>query len=403
MKTKKAKPAADTTLQTRVMPPPAVDPPSADEAEQAAGWNMNIHRLIENYHNLIRTREIYYPLAYRFTRELGRGRQGVVFQALRQGARGCLTRHAIKVHDPAIYPSTEKYWTDMGRIASQVSRLQMVSSPQLVSRDIYEEVNGIGYTQMEMVQGMDVHQLVHGNHFDRARLRSTPEEWAHFNDVIFHDEKGYKRIQPGVAVYIMRQTLRGLEALHDAGFLHSDIKPSNMMIDRLGLVKLIDYGRAVLVDEKHTFLMGTPLFMAPELHGPGDNSVQADIYSVGLVGLELLRGEPLVEMPPDGLPEAELLRIKKSLPDRLPELLPSPVRENRVLIDMLRRFLHPDPTKRYPSASDAEAGPDGLVKIHKQLALVGKDSEYDRELGNYVEKLPSVRDPLPQEMDEVIA
>jgi len=403
MKKTEKKFAADSALQTRVMSLPLRMPPSVDDAVPAAGWSMNIRQLVENYHNLIRTREIYYPLAYRFTRELGRGRQGVVFQALRQGARGCLTRHAIKVHDPAIYPSTEKYWTDMGRIASQVSRLQTVSSPQLVSRDIYEEVNGIGYTQMEMVQGMDVHQLVHGNHFERARLRSTPEEWAHFTDVIFHDERGHKRIQPGVAVYIMRQTLRGLEALHDAGFLHSDIKPSNMMIDRLGLVKLIDYGRAVLVDEKHTFLMGTPLFMAPELHRGGSNSVQADIYSVGLVGLELLRGEPLAEMPPEGLPEAELLRIKKTLIDRLPELLPAPVRENRDLIDMFRRFLHPDPAKRYPSASDAEAGSDGLVRIHKQLALVGKDSEYDRELGDYVEKLTGACGPLPQGMDEVIA
>ncbi|AKJ63493.1 serine/threonine protein kinase [Kiritimatiella glycovorans] len=386
--------------QNRDAGPETVAGPESDPMP-AASREIDIKRLRRNYTGLLRSREIYYPLAYRFTRELGRGRQGVVFQALRQGARGCTTQHAIKLHDPSIYPSTEKYWTDMGRIASQISKLQKVNSPNLVSRDIYEEIDGIGYTQMEVVEGIDTHHLVHGNHFEAARARSTPEEWEHFTDAVFNVKDEIKRIQPGVAMFIMRQVLRGLEELHNAGFLHSDIKPANIMIDRLGIIKIIDYGRAVTVDEKHTFLMGTPLFMAPEVHCGESAMIQSDLYSVGLVGLELLRGRPLVDT--ETLNEDELLRFKMRLPELLPEILPTRVRRNDYIIGMLRRMLHPDPKQRYADAMEAESGPEGLVLVHKQLAQAGKDTEYDRELEFYIEKLLGRRNEPRREMDEILA
>jgi serine/threonine-protein kinase len=346
---------------------------------------INIDHLIDNYRQLIRYKEIYYPLAYKFTKELGRGRQGIVFHAYRQGARGCLTQHAIKVHDPSIYPTTEKYWNDMGRIAAQVSRMQKVSSPQLVSRDIYEEVNGIGYTQMELIDGIDVHHLIHGNHFDYTRARSSDDEWKQFNQNLFSVKDGLKRIKPGVALFVMRQVLRGLEELHGAGFLHSDIKPANIMVDKLGIVKLIDYGRAVRIDEKNNYLMGTPLFMAPELHRREPASIQSDIYSVGLVGLELLRGESLVDL--SNMKEKELLAFKNTLPERLDDLLPTFAKNNPFLVELLRKFIDPDPAKRYASAQEAESGDEGINRIHKQLVKVGLDSEYDRELGKYIEKV----------------
>lgn len=372
------------------MDPSKPDLPSSSETvaateklpgDAAAKPDEGHKRLLKNYTALIRSQEIYYPLAYRFTRRLGSGRQGVVYHALRQGARGCTTQHAIKIHDPSIYPNTEKYWTDMGRIASQISKLQKVHSPQLVARDIYEEVNGIGYTQMEVVEGIDIHSLVQREHSALVESRSTAEEWDNFNNVIYNEQG----VQPGVALYIMRQALRGLEALHNAGFLHSDIKPANMMIDRLGIVKLIDYGRAVRVDEENTFLMGTPLYMAPEVHRLQGASIQSDIYSVGLVGMELLCNEPLVAM--SALDEPKLLACKDRLVDILPKLLPEAVRENEYLIEMFQKFLHRDPAQRYASAAEAESGPDGLNQIHKQLALAGKDTEYDRELEKYVGKV----------------
>jgi eukaryotic-like serine/threonine-protein kinase len=344
-------------------------------------------QLVANYQAIVNAHAIYYPVAYRFLKELGRGRQGIVFLGLRQGARGCVTRHAIKLFDPGIYSSAKKYWTDMGRIAAQTSKLQLVKSPNLVAPEIYEESNGIGYVQMEVVDGISLRYLLDGQHLEQVKARCTKDEWARFTDVIFRVEKNKVRIQPGVALYIMRQVLRGLETLHEMGFIHSDVKPANIMIDRLGYVKLVDYGRAVVAHEKVTILLGTPLYMAPETHRREPSLVQSDIYSVGLVGLEMLRGAPLTD--PSKASETDLLHYKATLPEQLPDLLPEYVRQNAQFVVLLQRFLEPDPKRRYPSAEEAEVGSQGLLLVHKQLAQLGKDTEYGRELENYLAKLMS--------------
>jgi serine/threonine protein kinase len=264
-----------------------------------------------------------------------------------------------------------------------------VKSPNLVAPDIYEEYNGIGYVQMEMVDGVGLRYLLDGQHLERVKKQSTPEEWTSFTDVIFRLENKRVCIQPGIVIYIMRRMLRGLESLHDMGFVHSDVKPANIMIDRLGYVKLIDYGRATMIYEKVTLLLGTPLFMAPEMHRREPAITASDIYAVGLVGLEMLRGEPLISG--SGKSEAELLEFKMTLPDRLPELLPEYVRQNAKFVELMRRFLHPDPLKRFADAEQAESGKHGLILVHKQLAQLGKDTEYGRELERYLSKLVDPR------------
>jgi len=344
-----------------------------------------IKHLCEHYRAIVKAQAIFYPVAYRFPRELGRGRQGIVFLGLRQGARGCVTRHAIKLFDPSIYATPEKYWTDMGRIAAQTSKLQIVKNPSLVAPDIYEENNGIGYLQMEVVDGVSLRYLLDGAHLELVKARSTKEEWARFTDVVFRADRGRVRIQPGVALYIMRQVLRGIEALHDAGYVHSDIKPANIMIDRQGYVRLIDYGRAVLINERVTILFGTPVYMAPEIHRREASMIQSDIYGVGLVGLEMLRGDTGIK--PD-LDERGLLEAKEKLPGRLLTLLPEYVRQNAQFVVLLQRFLDPDPRCRYANATEAEVGSEGLLQVHRQLVQLGKDAEYGRELEAYLAKLP---------------
>ncbi|MCF7838697.1 MAG: serine/threonine protein kinase [Candidatus Marinimicrobia bacterium] len=345
----------------------------------------NLWQLQLNFENLIRERAIHYPVAYRLVRELGRGRQGIVFLGLRYGARGCVTRHAIKIFDPSIYAGVEQYWTDMGRIASQTSLLQTVNSPNLVSRDAYEEVNGIGYMQMEVVDGADLHYLLQGEHLDTAKNHSTYQEWAHFTDVIFRVEPQGVSIQPGVALYIMRQILRGLETLHELGFLHGDIKPANIMLNGLGYVKLVDYGRATRINERSGILFGTPLYMAPEQHRRRPSLIPADIYSVGLVGIEMLRGRRLID--PAGMTEQDLLDFKMDLPRTLPDLLPEHVRQNSQFLELLAKFVDPDPRRRYQWTGDADAGSSGLRIVHQQLAQIGRDAEYGRELQAYLVKI----------------
>lgn len=362
--------------------------PNSDP-DMASVLGRGLERLIANYQGILRARALYYPVSYHFIRELGRGRQGIVFLAQRQGSRGCFTRHAVKLFDPSIYRTAKRYWTDMGRIANQITRLQSLNAPNLVGRDIYEEASGIGYAQMEAIEGLDVQALLYGKHAERVRARSSRAEWSHFSDVIFRFENNRVRIQPGIALYIMRQVLRGLEALHDAGFIHCDVKPSNIMCNKLGLVKLVDYGRATLIDESITFLFGSPAFMAPEVHRREIYKVQSDIYSLGLVGIEMLRGEPLFDA--SQMAEADMLRFKLSLPERLPDYLPAHVRENKEFVELLRKLVQPDPARRFESAEQAASGSGGLALLHKQLTILGMDSEYDREMEAYIAKLYPAR------------
>ena len=379
-----ATPDASTVVETSSSSEPSILRDLAGNGANVVGAGSR--QLVSNYRAILAARAIYYPVAYRFPRELGRGRQGIVFLGLRQGARGCITRHALKLFDPAIYGNAKKYWTDMGRIAAQTSKLQLVKNPALVAPDVYEESNGIGYVQMEVVDGISLRELLDDVHSDQVRARSTEEEWRRFNDVIFRHENGKRMIQPGIALYVLRQVLRGLETLHEMGFIHSDVKPANVMIDRLGYVKLIDYGRATLVDEKITLLLGTPVYMAPETHAERVARTQSDLYSLGLVGLEMLRGERL--FPPEmGTNELALLQAKRELPGRLYDLLPEHVRQNAQFLLLLQRLLDPNVAGRFATAEEAEVGSTGLAMLHKQLTLAGKDTDYGRELENYLSKI----------------
>ncbi len=345
---------------------------------------LSIELLQQHYDAILQARNIYYPVAYQLPRLIGRGQQGHVFLGLRQGARGCITENAIKIYNPALYHTPEEYWTDMGRIAAQISSMQRMQSPNTVARYSYEETYGIGYAQMESIDGLDLMHLMQARNLQMAMQRSTPEEWSKFSESVFRLDYLAPRLQPGFVVYLMRGILRGLEQLHGLGFLHFDLKPGNVMVDRLGYVKIIDFGRAVRANENLSFLFGTPLYMAPETHRLQAGSQQTDLYSLGLIALELLRGEPLC--PPD-THQDKLLEAKMNLPDRLEKLLPHYVTENRSLVNILKRLLAPDPQDRYQSAKEAEIGENGLIVINRQLIHAGLDTEYARDLSDYLEKL----------------
>lgn len=343
-----------------------------------------ISELVAQYHALIRDRAINHPVPYRFSRELGKGRQGVVFLATRQGGRGCLTRHAVKLHDPAIYSSSEKYWTDMGRLASQVSKLQPVHSDNLVTRETYDEANGIGYLQMAVIDGIDLQYLLSGTHLAIARSQSSDEEWDHFMSTLFRLDGSRFMLQPGVALYILRKVLLGLMVLHEAGYLHADIKPSNIMIDRMGSVKLVDFGRAVELGEKISILLGSPIYMAPETHRLEPARAQSDLFSTGLVGLEMLSGGALEGCM--DMDDQQLIAFKSKLIERVEGMLPEHIRKSKRVVRLLKRFLHPNPANRYAHAREAEESYYRLRGIYREMGL-DADAEYDRELLMYLEKI----------------
>ena len=309
---------------------------------------------------------------YQLLSQLGRGRQGIVYRARREGSRACETTHALKVFDPSIYSSAEDYRADMGRIATQVSRLHGLRSPNLVNCDFYEECEDVGFVQMEHIAGIEL-----GHFLMVAETRALG-----FNEVFFNHFQGHLCVQPGIAIHIMREMLSGLETLHAAGYLHCDIEPSNVMIGPLGYVRLIDLGRAQQVGDEAGLLFGTPHYAAPEILAGARPSIRSDLYSVGQVGLELLTGGVL--FPERDPSRGILLRRKKELVSDLRARLPSYVARNEEFVNILARLLAPDPDDRYTSAASAEVYGSGLATVHKQLTRMNFDSDYRRDLASFV-------------------
>ncbi|HEX4451590.1 MAG TPA: serine/threonine-protein kinase [Kofleriaceae bacterium] len=93
---------------------------------------------------------------------------------------------------------------------------------------------------------------------------------------------------------IATQLLEGLVAIHDAGVLHADLKTSNVLIDELDRVTIIDFGLARRRGEASelTLVAGTPAYMAAELLDNKPPTVASDIYATGVVLYELLAGSP---------------------------------------------------------------------------------------------------------------
>jgi eukaryotic-like serine/threonine-protein kinase len=97
---------------------------------------------------------------------------------------------------------------------------------------------------------------------------------------------------------ILEQIDRGLRAFHRLEMLHQDLKPENIMIDKYGVVKIIDFGSVKIagIEEQHTplerhHLMGTYDYCAPEYLTGKPGSFQSDLYSVGVIIYEMLAGE----------------------------------------------------------------------------------------------------------------
>jgi eukaryotic-like serine/threonine-protein kinase len=107
---------------------------------------------------------------------------------------------------------------------------------------------------------------------------------------------GAAPLELGEVVRLAGQVARALDALHDAGILHRDVKPSNVLLDAGGNAALADFGLARMVDSTRVtdtgVLLGTPHYLAPELVAGGDATPQTDLYAFGCVLYELVTGRP---------------------------------------------------------------------------------------------------------------
>ncbi len=202
---------------------------------------------------------------YRLLERLGAGGMGAVYlcEHILMGRRVALKVLPIaQAEDPA---SLARFY----REAKAVARLD---HPNIVRAHDIDHEDKLHFLVLEFIDGVNLHEFVKKNGI-LAPLRA-----AHF----------------------IRQAAIGLQHAHEAGLVHRDIKPGNLLLDRCGMIKLLDMGLARFFDDdggafaktyEQGFSIGTADYMAPEQTIDYRVDIRADIYSLGGTLYYLLVGK----------------------------------------------------------------------------------------------------------------
>jgi len=284
----------------------------------AAGFSHTIYGLRKAVHDIRKLGQ------YTLEKKLGEGGMGVVYRA----SHAMLRRPtAIKLLLP------ERTGADaLERFEREVQRTAMLTHPNTVTVfDYGRTAEGVFYYAMELLEGASLDEIVD---IDGAQ----PEERV---------------------IHLLKQAAGSLAEAHDAGLIHRDIKPGNILVvDRGGiadLVKVVDFGlvkdisAGAAADATITTdasITGTPMYMAPEMMtAPDAVDARTDIYALGAVGYWLLTGSHVF----NGKTVLEVLAHHlHSTPERPSVRLNTPV--NRDLEKILMSCLAKNPGDRPESA-----------------------------------------------------
>jgi eukaryotic-like serine/threonine-protein kinase len=201
---------------------------------------------------------------YEITERLARGGMATVYRAVDTR----LTRTvAVKVMHVGLGDDAE-FARKFDREARAAAKL---SHPNVVSvfdqgQDV-EGTNSRPYIVMEYVEGQTLRDVLN---------RDAP-------------------LPPARALEIIEPVLGALAAAHDAGLVHRDVKPENVLISDRGRIKVADFGLAKAVSSQSStatqgLLIGTVSYLPPELVVSGKADARSDVYSTGVVLFELLTG-----------------------------------------------------------------------------------------------------------------
>ena len=269
---------------------------------------------------------------YEIVAELGRGGMGVVYK----GFEPALNRFvAIKELSPSLAHDPQL----VERFLREARSMAALNDPHIIQIYFIGQENGQPFFVMEFVEGDSLSGLL----------------------------KREGRLQPEVALKILYQTAQGLATAHDAGVIHRDIKPGNLMLSARGQVKIADFGIALATQDISKKLtstgefVGTPGYLSPEvcLGKPVDQ--RSDVFSLGIVLFEMLSGKtPFSDESPLGL---MLEVVKAEIPD---------VRQLNDAVDaqaaaILAKMLSKDPADRFQNCHDLAAA----LQAHPLVAHTG--------------------------------
>ena len=213
--------------------------------------------------------------------------------------------------------------------------------------------------EMEWVDGPSLRQTV-----DALRAHGAGVKLEHLTEILGAEPGALGNVT--LVQYFVELGLaiaRALHEVHEAGLIHRDVKPSNILIRRDGKPVLVDFGLARGLDPSVTrpgAFVGTPIYASPEQLRAGDEELdgRADVYSLGVTLYEAIALSP----PFSGSSTTEVLRRIEA--GRIPPLRRQAPHVSRDLETVLSKAMEPAAHDRYASA--AEFGDDLERLLHLQ-------------------------------------
>jgi serine/threonine protein kinase/Tfp pilus assembly protein PilF len=252
---------------------------------------------------------------YQVIEELGKGGMGRVYKALDKEIN---EKVAIKLLNPEVgsdEETIERFKNEL-RLARKVGHRNVCRM-----YDIAQE-EGAYYISMEYISGEDLKSFI---------VRSG-------------------QLTVGKAVSIAKQVCEGLSEAHRLGVVHRDLKPQNIMIDKEGNARIMDFGIARSLKVKGItgagVMIGTPEYMSPEQVEVKDVDQRSDIYSLGVILYEMVTGR----VPFEGETPLGVAMKHKTEAPRNPRELNSQIPED--LSRVILRCLEKEKEKRYQSAGE---------------------------------------------------
>jgi serine/threonine protein kinase/tetratricopeptide (TPR) repeat protein len=293
------------------LPPPQGRPPVMTETLQTPA-----HEL---------TTGLTFAGRYQVIEELGRGGMGRVYRALDKEVN---EEVALKLIRPEI--ASERKTLD--RFRNELKTARRVSHRNIGRMYELMEEKGTHFITMEYVPGGDLKSAIHR----------------------------FGRLPVGKSLSIAKQVAEGLAEAHRLGVVHRDLKPGNIMIDREGNARILDFGIARSLEEKGItgagVMIGTPEYMSPEQAEGRDVDGRSDIYSLGIVLFEMVTGRA----PFGGdTPLAVAMKHKSETPPN-PKTLDPQVSDD--LARLILRCLEKDKARRYQTAEELLADLSAIEK-----------------------------------------
>ncbi len=262
---------------------------------------------------------------YEIQRQLGRGGMGTVYVA-HDPVLGRMVAVKVFLGDLDLSDATERF-TREARSAAALNHANIVTIHD------YGELESQPYIVMEYIQGDTLTEIIR---------RKAPVPLA---------EK----------LRWIEELCTGVSYAHRVGVIHRDIKPTNLMIDRSGRLKILDFGIARILGKlasNATSLIGTPGYMAPEQILGGTIDYRSDLFSIGVVSYELLCYAEA--FPGDTFPTVTH-RVLSEDPVPLTQLVPD---LHPDLVAIVERSLKKRADERF---SDAEALRLAISNVRRQF------------------------------------